>query len=830
MRLIKYFLPVFIICLQSIKLTAQAPQQLTTAEMYLALKKLNVLGSVLYIAAHPDDENTRLLTYFSKEKLYRTGYLSLTRGDGGQNLIGDEQGVELGLIRTQELLAARRLDGAEQFFSSAYDFGYSKNPEETFKIWHKEAILGDVVWIIRKFQPDVVITRFPTTGEGGHGHHTASAILANEAFFAAADPAKYPEQLKYVQPWQVKRVLWNGFGGSGANDYRLDVGGFNALLGRSYGEIAALSRSQHKSQGFGVAATRGEVFESFATTNGTAPQQDIMEGAELTWKRVPGAAHITESINALITGFDITAPEKTVPGLIKLYQAIKALPAGYWREQKLKETQQLILQCGGLYIEGVTSQQFAIKTDSIRITVSVNNRLGIADASLQQITIDKLDTAVLKPLFKNRNIVFSAVIPVTEAKPNTQPYWLVNKMTDGRFAINDQLKIGQPDADAAYNVIVGLTIGGERFNYTIPVKYKFTDPVKGELYQPVFVVPAVTVMTSPSTILFKKGKQEVHPVYLQVNANTDLKGKLSVSLLTPDSVLTAKEKETFAVRTSKTYPFFLKNKRLDVTGQTSILGVANEDKGADTADYYLSVRAINYDHIPSIKYFYPDAVKQLHVDLKTEGHKIGYIVGAGDKVPDALLQMGYDVTLITEKEMAALDLKTFDAILTGVRAYNTNEWMSAYYNKLMQYVQNGGNLIVQYNTNSNAGPLRTTMGPYPFTLSRTRVTDENATVKFVKPEHQVLNYPNKITANDFKDWIQERSIYHGSNWDKNYETILSMGDAGETPDEGSLLIAKYGKGYFTYTGIVFFRQLPAAVPGAYRLLANIIALNKKKAF
>lgn len=830
MRLIKFLFPVFIICLQCIRLTAQAPQQFTTADMYLALKKLNVLGSVLYIAAHPDDENTRLLSYFSKEKLYRTGYLSLTRGDGGQNLIGDEQGVELGLIRTQELLAARRLDGAEQFFSSAYDFGYSKNPEETFKIWNKNAVLSDVVWIIRKFQPDVVITRFPTTGEGGHGHHTASAILANEAFFAAADATKFPEQLKYVQPWQVKRVLWNGFGGSGANDYKLDVGGFNPLLGKSYGEVAALSRSQHKSQGFGVAATRGEVFESFTTTNGTAPERDIMDGAELTWKRVSGAEHIANTINTLITGFDITAPEKIVPGLINLYKALKALPAGYWRDQKLKETQELILQCSGLFIEGVTSQQFAIKTDSIRITVNINNRLGIADANLQNISIDNMDTAILKPLFKNRNLVFSTVLPVAANKPNTQPYWLVNKMTDGRFAIDDQLKIGQPDIDPAYTVTVGINIAGEKFNCIVPVRYKFTDPVKGELYQPVFVVPAATVMTSPSTVLFKKGKQETHQVSLQVNANAALTGKLTATLVSPDSVLSVTDKEGFAAKTSKTYAFLLKNKRLNEVGQTRILGIANEEKGKDTADYYLSVRAINYDHIPSIKYFYPDAIKQLHVDLKTEGHKIGYIVGAGDKVPDALIQMGYDVTLITEKEIAALDLKVFDAILTGVRAYNTNEWMPAYYNKLMQYVQNGGNLVVQYNTNSNAGPLRTGIGPYPFTLSRTRVTDENAAVKFVKPQHQVLNYPNKITTDDFKDWIQERSIYHGSNWDKNYETILSMGDTGETPDEGSLLIAKYGKGYFTYTGIVFFRQLPAAVPGAFRLLANIIALNKKKAF
>src|SRR6478752_559249 len=234
------------ICILSIvpRAFSQPPATWTSADMYLAIRKLNVLGSVLYVAAHPDDENTRLLAYFSKDRMYRTGYLSLTRGDGGQNLIGNEQGIELGLIRTQELLAARRVDGAEQFFTRAFDFGFSKNPQETFTKWDKEKILSDVVWIIRKFQPDIIITRFPTTGEGGHGHHTASAILANEAFTAAADPTRFVDQLKYVQPWQVKKIFWNVFGGNAGNSqFSLDVGGYNPVLGKSYGEIAAISRS-----------------------------------------------------------------------------------------------------------------------------------------------------------------------------------------------------------------------------------------------------------------------------------------------------------------------------------------------------------------------------------------------------------------------------------------------------------------------------------------------------------------------------------------------------------------------------------------------------------
>ena len=316
------FVIAFVSFFLSFNLFAQGPQSWTSADMYLAIRKLNVLGSVLYIAAHPDDENTRLIAYFAKDRMYRTGYLSLTRGDGGQNLIGDEQGIELGLIRTQELLAARRIDGGEQFFSRAFDFGYSKNPEETFTKWDKEKILSDVVWVIRKFQPDVIITRFPTTGEGGHGHHTASAILANEAFTAAADPNRFPEQLKYVKPWQAKRILWNSFNFGGTNltspdQFKFDVGGYNPLLGKSYGEIAAISRSNHKSQGFGSAASRGEALEYFKTTGGTSPTDDIMSGEDLTWKRVEGGEAIAPVVDSIISTFDLLHPEKSVKGLVK---------------------------------------------------------------------------------------------------------------------------------------------------------------------------------------------------------------------------------------------------------------------------------------------------------------------------------------------------------------------------------------------------------------------------------------------------------------------------------------------------------------------------------
>lgn len=809
---------------------AQAPKSWTSAEIYQGIEKLNVLGSVLYVAAHPDDENTRLIAYLSKDRLYRTGYLALTRGDGGQNLIGDEQGIELGLIRTQELLAARRVDGGEQFFTRAFDFGFSKGPDETFTKWDREKILSDVVWVIRKFQPDVIITRFPITGEGGHGHHTASAILANEAFTAAADPNRFPEQLKYVKPWQAKRVLLNGFNFGGVNttredQFKIDVGGYNPLLGKSYGEISAESRSNHKSQGFGSASARGEALEYFATTKGSAPKNDLMDEVDVSWKRVKGGEAIAKMVDKLKSSFSLSHPENAVQELVNIYRAIAALEDGYWKEQKLKEVKELIIQCSGLFLEATSAVQFAVQTDSVRINFSFNNRLG-AGVILKGVKMDDFDTSFSRPMGKNANLNFSKTFFVPSSKPLTQPYWLVNKMEEGYFNVSDQQKIGQPDVDPAYTVTVRLNIAGEDFTFPVAVKYKYTDPVKGEIYQPLVVVP--TMVVSPDAhvkisknnnsfegvlnITSKKQNAYIKPV---VAFDAVPKGvKIEVS---PESVIANERNKTYEV----SYKI-----RADEDGRYNF---GAKDSLSNTASVS-NMHEIAYDHIPYITYFTEADVINTKIDLKTENKKIGYIVGAGDKVPAALEQMGYEVTLLTEKEISRNSLNQFDAIITGVRAYNTNDWLRVYYDKLMKYVNDGGNLIVQYNNTQFRGG-QPKIGPYNFSVVNRRITDENAEVTFLKPDHPVLNFPNKITQNDFKGWVQERSIYHAANYDKaHYEAILSMHDPGENNDEGSLIVAKYGKGHFTYTGLVFFRELPAGVPGAYRLLANIIALNKKKAF
>ncbi len=800
---------------------AQTPRTYTSSEILLQLKKLNVLGSVLYIAAHPDDENTRLLAYLANEKMYRTGYLSLTRGDGGQNLIGDEQGVDLGLIRTQELLAARRIDGAEQFFSRAFDFGFSKSPEEALKIWGHDKILSDVVWVIRKFKPDVIITRFPTTGEGGHGHHTASAILAGEAFEAAADSTKFPEQLKYVSVWQAKRLLWNTFNFGNTNtqrddQFKIDCGGYNPLLGKSYGEIAALSRSQHKSQGFGVPAQRGFSLEYFKTIKGEAPVKDLMDGVALNWFKAHHASaafqqQVQRSVDKIAADFSAAAPERSVPALVELYKMIDEgikedshYDDTYWKEQKLGEIKKLVEMCSGLFMEAVANTQYAVQGDTLKVTMTVNNRSGanIINADAQ------IDTTyvIFDQLKPNFNAIKTYNWFIADTAKLSQPYWLENEMNHGSFNVTNQQLIGKAENDPL-SVTFSMMIEGKEFTFIKPVRYKFTDPVKGEIYEPVNIIPAFSITSIP---------------------------EVSVSLQNNDwEIKSFKDKNLFTAPVFSAAGVALEPLIKDTVLQKNQVivvhsrGIKGTPVSANNKEY-VKLRTINYDHIPSIAYTKRSRYIYQNIDLKTVGSVAGYISGAGDKIPEALAQMGYKVITLKESDISAEKLQQFDVIITGVRAYNTNEWMNNVYDALMQYVKEGGVLVSQYNTSNQIGPVRAKIAPYPFTISRNRITDETAKVNFLLPEHKVLNYPNKITDKDFEGWIQERSIYNAENTATEYQKVLSMKDPGETEQDGSLVIADYGKGRFVYTGLVFFRELPAGVPGAYRLFANIIA-NKRQA-
>jgi LmbE family N-acetylglucosaminyl deacetylase len=804
--------------------SAQGPATVGSAEIFLRLKKLNVLGTVLYVAAHPDDENSRLIAYMAKDRLYRTGYLSMTRGDGGQNLIGDEQGVDLGLIRTQEMLAARRVDGAEQFFSRAFDFGFSKSTDEALRTWNKEKILSDVVWVIRKFQPDVIITRFPEDSRAGHGHHSASAVLAHEAYAAAADPNRFPEQFKYgVTPWQAKRLLWNGFNFGGLNttsedQMKIDVGGYNPILGKSYGEMAAESRTNHKSQGAALTPARGQSMEYFAPVAGDPAHADPMEGVETGWRRVEGGAKIEGMVDRLIKDYSLSNPEKSVPGLAGVYKAITQLKDGYWKTQKLKEVRQLIEACSGLWLEAVVRNPYAVQGDSLAVTFVLNNRLN-APMAIREVAVDGLDTVWRQQLDGDKNYSFSKNIFISPGKAITQPYWLAEPMSPGSFNVEDQRLIGDPQSAPAYEVKFALVVDGEEMVFTRPILYKFTDAVKGELYEPLTVLPRYTAQFDPGLLLFTDGEMKGFQAGLQDHGGH---GGRPDAELTPVAGLTVDPGGMF-IHNSIEWS-------AKPAGKTEGVMTANLlFKEKDRKDTAMELRTIAYDHIPRIDYFRPATEKFVLADVKTAGHRIGYIEGAGDKVPQALQQMGYEVVLLKEKDIVPAYLKQFDAIITGVRAFDVHGWLNARHGDLMEYVKEGGNLVVQYNRD-NIGQVKSTIGPYPFAVANVRVTDESAKVNFLLPDHKVLNYPNKIGDKDFDGWIQERGIYFAGQTDPAYQSVLSMKDPGESEQKGSLVVADYGKGVFVYTGLVFFRELPAGVPGAYRLMANIIALNQKKGF
>lgn len=793
---------------------AQNMQQLNAAEIKQGLEALNVTGSVLYIAAHPDDENTRLLTYLAKEKKVRTGYLSLTRGDGGQNLIGNEQAELLGLIRTQELLAARRMDGAEQFFTRANDFGFSKNPEESFKIWDKTKILSDVVWVIRKFQPDVIITRFPEDARAGHGHHSGSAILAREAFAAAADPKQFPEQLAFVKPWQAKRIVWNTFNFGGNNttaedQMKIDVGLYNPLLGKSYGEIAAESRSNHRSQGFGAARQRGTGIEYFTPVAGERAKGDIFDGIDFTLNRTPGTAAIQQLLAEINAEYNVADPSKSITKLLKLKQLVKGKP---FKQDLLDD---LILACAGVWLESsATHSSYALNDP---VNVKVQGIARVKPGFPMTITMEEVNSGTSFDLSPNKFGTQDKVISTANVGI-TQPYWLEKQHPIGSFIVDSLLLIGMPENRPALMAVFKIKIGDQIIEKKRPVVYKYTDQVRGEVYQPLVIAAPVTATLSEKAFIFNGNEAKSISVLLK-SFKDNASGVLAPQVPSGWKVSPQKVDFTLAKKGDEQSVMFTVTPAGNTTGGNLLLNVL-----VDGQTYNKGLRVISYEHIP-LQTLFPFAEARLDkVDLKFAGKRIGYIAGAGDLVPESLKQIGYDVVSLTEHQVINSNLSGFDAIVTGVRLYNVNDQIKNMQPKLMKYVENGGILLIQYNVNS---PLKIdNIGPYPFKLSRDRVTEEDAKVTILAPEDPALNYPNKITAKDFDGWIQERGLYFVTDADQKYTPILSMNDNGESAKTGSLIVANYGKGRYVYTGISFFRQLPAGVPGAYRLFVNLLSTKK----
>ncbi len=804
---------------------AQNPHQASSSEIYQKIKKLKVLGNVLYLAAHPDDENTRFIAYCANEKLMNTAYLSLTRGDGGQNLIGSEIREELGIIRTQELLAARRTDGGQQFFSRANDFGYSKTPEETLEIWDKDKILNDVVWVIRKFKPDVIVCRFPTDGGGGHGHHTSSALLGQEAFKIAADPKVYPEQLKYVEPWQAKRIVvntgrwWNDkISADDPGVVAEDIGVYNPELGISYNELAAKSRTMHKSQGFGSTGTRGEQLEYFEHLEGKEAENSLFDDVDFTWKRIEGGEKIEALIQTIIQSYEVAHPEKSIVKLVELKKAVLNLKDEFWRIKKKNEIDALIKDCAGLYLEAKTNDYWAANGDSVKVNFELIAR-NFEGLKLKRIVlhqnnqVEELD--LLLKLNQENELNRTYFIDDFE---ESQPYWLKEQGTLGTYKVDEQLLIGTPENFPALSFSVDVEIDGWELNYAIPLIYKWNDPVKGEQYRPFEVVPPVFVNFTEETQLFSNLTERKIEMVVKAATNN------------VNAVLSLNAPKGWEL-TQNTFKIDLKNKGEEQKIETILKPTSEAINGELTAilkvndrECNQSLKTIAYDHIPTQIYMPKAKVQLVYIDLVKKGEKVGYINGAGDVIPEALRNVGYEVMELSENDLELDNLKQFDAIVLGIRALNTNERINFYMPKLLAYCKNGGNLILQYNTSHRVKTEN--FAPYPLKLSRDRVTEEDAEVTFLKPEHPVLNTPNKITPKDFEAWVQERGLYFPNEWDEQYEAILSWHDKGEEAKKGSLLVAKYGEGYYVYTGISFFRELPAGVPGAYRLLVNLISLGK----
>lgn len=815
------------------------PAAQPVGELYEQLGKLQVLGRVLYLAAHPDDENTRLLAWLAREKKVETAYLSLTRGDGGQNLIGKEVREGLGLIRTQELLAARRTDGARQFFTRANDFGYSKNPDETYTHWDRDSLLADVVWVIRMFKPDVIITRFNPEPSPTHGHHTASAQLAVEAFAAAADPNRFPEQLAFVQPWQAHSLYWNtSWWFYGREDFDksgllpIDVGSYNTSLGSGYGEIASASRSMHKSQGFGSARQRGQEIEYLKPLAGKTSTSDLFAGINLSWSRVAGGATLIKPLQKIQRDFDLRNPVLSVEAMVAWRIQLTALPESYFKAQKLAECNALLVQLLGLWQELTANKFSVVPGDSLALTLRqiVRHRGEVqhletrweqlsweAAGNLPYSYVLLETTAGLGQLPFNQQRDQKRVLKTADNLPLGNPFWLNGALDAGFFALNDLRWVGHTENPAPYQVRVRYAFRVwkrvHEVEVVLPVYYRWTDPAEGERFRPLEVVPALQPAFANANYLSRGGQVAVEVV---VRADQD-RPQAEVRLQLPDGWYSEPEVQTLqSLKAGLEYrvTFQVLPGKQAASGS---MGVAVVSAGKQ---YDRSLVRINYPHIPMQMQLKQAEAHLLLLDQPVGQGRIAFVPGAGDEIPDALRTLGYAVDVLSVAELTPEKLKNYRTVVAGVRLANTEAALGAKMPYLLGFVEAGGTLIWQYNTSQSL--LHKQFGAANLVLGRERVTVENAPVTFLQSNHAIMQRPNQLTDADFEGWVQERGLYFAASWDAAWTPLLRMNDPGEKPLDGSLLVSQYGQGTIVYTGLSFFRQLPAGVPGAYRLFMNLV--------
>lgn len=788
-------------------LFSQRLEPTNSYDIHRQLKQLNNLSHILYLAAHPDDENTRLLSYFVHEKNIKTSYLSLTRGEGGQNLIGEELGTGLGLIRNYELLAARQLDGALQLFSSTVDFGFSKNPEESLDIWNKNQIIKETEDIIQAIKPDIIICRFPTTGEGGHGHHTASAMIAIEAYNnTTANPTAFHPQ----------RVVFNAFRFGNRNtikdgQFKIETQQYQPGLGLSYGQLAGISRSIHRSQGVGTPQNIGVDHEYFELLAGN-PIEDDLIGIDISWNRV-GHPEISKMIENVISNFDFTSPRNSIPALIQIRQYIKAnVKDDYWKKEKLKDLDNIIIHCAGILIEALSEvpetsrdAQINIKLNAIARTNNVKiskiaweNKILSADINLQN---DYLSTQNLQ-VFIGKN------------HPITQPFWLEKESNNSHY-VYDKKNLLENSINNPAKLDVGITISGEEFNFKLPIAYKYLHPLRGDVIELMRITPDIVINPLQDVLFIKKNGQNSFSLKLKAYASfKDI--NLSIKNDAGDLIHSQTLRNVTPLKDTVINIILEKNANIQ---QNIFITASTGDQTFEYAQNY-----IKYDHLPELIYYTKARIKTVNPQWNIPQQKIAYIHGAGDNIPMTLKNMGLNIEVLPESSLTQSEvLNSYSTIILGIRAYNTLAQMDTYMDFLLKYVHNGGRLIVQYNTSNNL--FTQNLGPYPFKISRDRVTEENARVSILENNDPLLNHPHKLTPEDFNGWIQERGLYFPSDVDNRYKLILSMHDKGEVPLNTSIMYAPYGKGVFIYTGLSFFRQIPAGQVGAIKLFLNCIELK-----
>lgn len=791
-------------------------------EIYVNLQKLHSLKRVLYVAAHPDDENTRALAWFSLGEKAETAYFSLTRGDGGQNLIGDELSEELGVLRTQELLAARAHDGAKQYFSRAVDFGYSKSADESFELWGRDVLLSDLVLIIRKFKPDVIITRFPPDERAGHGHHTASALLAIEAFSKAADATYLPNQVKEYGTWQSTSLYWNTSYWWDENiknlsdddpDYLItDIGGYNPQLGMSYNEIGTLARSQHKCQGFGDVIERGSRIEYFKHLGGEKVHHSFFEKSTQSWSNIADK-QLEADFNSALTNFDFIKVSNNVPILLKILKRLKQLPSSFIIDEKIERCEGIIKDCLGLNVELIGEQFSFIQGTTVALKGNVINRseLPIILTKIEMSTGESLvlDSVLLENRLKVVELVSSGNVPISN------PYWL-NEPFENVFLVKDPSDFCAPESRPSIRADFSFSLNGESFSISIPATYKWRDPSYGERRRPLISTPEYTATFEQDQLLMKADEQK--EVRIKVKSFTD---SLSTLLkLTAPKGWTITPSEFSINLNSMHAEEWLNVKIVADTKAKSGEIVLSEENGSPLFNY----SEIAYDHIPTQALFRVATLQCTVLDAKINKSRIAYIKGVDDAVPQAIEQLGFELDMFEVKDIPSIDFTKYGSVVLGIRIYNVHPELSNYSDRLNSYVESGGNLVMQYNT-APRGDSGIKFGPIPFELSRNRVTEEDAKVTFLAPKHPIMNTPNKITQADFDNWVQERGLYFANNWDEAYTPLFSWADKGEDPQTGALIVTKYGKGQFVYSGISFFRELPNGVVGAYRLFANILSFQ-----